>query len=91
MGGLFGGPSTPQQAYEKYEEAKYAESGTLYQASMEEYAEQRPHLNYNIAQTWMLQDSFVKAIGFYSKATNIGKKDPKLASLAWNQNSNSFR
>ncbi|MEM0995560.1 MAG: hypothetical protein AAGN35_00710 [Bacteroidota bacterium] len=85
LGGLFGPPSNPQQAREKYDAEQFAEANPLYQAAMEEYADQRPHLNYNIGQCWMRQDSAAKALGFYSKSTNIGKQDPVLASLAWNQ------
>lgn len=84
-GGLFGSASNPEQGFEKFEEAKYVEALGFYVNSLEEYPDQRPHLNFNIAQCNLRNDSMTTALGFFSQAANIGRVDPELSSLAWNQ------
>jgi tetratricopeptide (TPR) repeat protein len=85
LGGLFGSPSNPKQGFQLFEDGKYAEALTFYVNSLQEYPDQRPHLNFNIAQCNLLTDSLTTALGFFSQAANIGRVDKKLSSLAWNQ------
>ncbi|HHG86351.1 MAG TPA: hypothetical protein ENJ82_16490 [Bacteroidetes bacterium] len=84
LGGLFGPPSQPEQAMEKYAAKAYLESADLYLAGMEAYPAQRSHFNFNIGQCFLRADSMQRALTFMSQATAVGKRDKKLTSLAWN-------
>jgi hypothetical protein len=85
VGGLFGSTSNPKQGFKHYEDGKYAEAATFYENALIEYADQRPLLNFNLGQCNLRMDSTIKALGFFSQATNMGRRDAKLTSLAWNQ------
>lgn len=84
VGGLFGPPSVPQQAKEKYDSEAFLESAALYSQALETYPGQRAALNFNIAQSYLRADSAHRALTFMSQATGIGKVNPELASMAWN-------
>lgn len=83
LGSLFGGPSAPQQAKEKFDGQKFAEAAKLYESAIDKYPRQRATLEYNIAQSWLMQDSAGPAIAWYGRAA-ASKLQPYPASYAWN-------
>lgn len=84
LGGLFGGPSNPELAVERWEAEKYGESLALFMDSFEDYDDQRKALEFNIAQCYLKIDSAQTAMSWYSKASNVNKLDAQLASMSWN-------
>lgn len=68
MGGLFGGPSGPQQAAEKFAAKQYAEAAKLYQDAIEKYPGQRAALEYNIGHAWLQLDSVNLAMNWWGRA-----------------------
>jgi Ca-activated chloride channel homolog len=68
MGGLFGGPSAPQQAAEKFAAKQYAEAAALFQSAIETYPGQRATLEYNIAHAFFLLDSTNLAMNWWGRA-----------------------
>jgi flagellar biosynthesis GTPase FlhF len=68
IGGLFGGPSAPQQAEEKFKAKQFADAARLYQEAIERYPGQRAALEYNIGQAYLFLDSTHLALNWWGRA-----------------------
>lgn len=92
IGGLFGGASLPEQAFEKFEAGDYAEAVALYDSTLAhpDYYDEHRAIHFNIGQAFMLSDSFDLAQAAYSKCTQLSPKEKgylaerEIASFAWN-------
>lgn len=92
FGGLFGGPSAPERAQEKYEAQEYGLALGLYQEadSLDEYRGQGRAIDFNRGQCHLRMDSLDLAFTTYSKVTQMDAKDKgrdrnrQMASWAWN-------